>query len=232
MRGIPNNPVECLDCKRHIAYPKDRLCNGCRSKRRPKKYPFTPEMDDYLRRVYADNSVNKHALTEAITAFAQRYRLPRHQVSHRAGRLGITFDTRRKWTPEEIQTLRELSGVKCVKAIAKRLRRADHFVSAMMDRLRISYAVTEGYNRREVCQMMGVSPTTVIQWVRSGLLKVNRETDRITEVSLSKFIRNHPDKYSLKRVDEAWFKGMIFPSFGLSYARTSSEPSQTVAMVE
>lgn len=231
MRGIPKDAVECVDCQLPRGSKKDSLCASCRLKRRPKKYPFTPEMDDYLRRVYADNSYNKNALGEAITAYEKRYRLPRYVVRARASRLGVSVDNRRRWTPEEIATLRNLAGSMSVKEIAAKMGRGHTCVAAMMDSQRISRKITEGYTRQEVCQLLGVSATTTIKWVRSCLLKVNAETDRVTEASMAKFIRNHPDKYSLKRVDEAWFKGMIFPSFGLSYARTASEPSQTAVMV-
>jgi hypothetical protein len=212
------NPVECLDCKLVRANPKDSLCRACRMRRTPKKYPFTAEMDDYIRKIYADNSVNKKDLSAAITAFADRHKMPRHQVTLRASRLGLAFNkNRRRWTAEEIDTLHTLAGTKGVNEIARRLHRAYTSVSAMMDSLRISRKVMEGYTCRDVSMVLGVSPRTVDKWILDGRLKVDGETGRVTEMSLSRFIRNHPDKYSLKRVDETWFKGMIFPSFGVNF---------------
>jgi hypothetical protein len=50
-----------------------------------------------------------------------------------------------------------------------------------------------------------------------------------------KFLRDHPEEYRLNRVDEAWFKGLMFPSFGRAYiprsanARTKQPTSEVAA---
>jgi hypothetical protein len=32
-----------------------------------------------------------------------------------------------------------------------------------------------------------------------------------------RFLRDHPEEYRLNRVDETWFKGLMFPLFGRAY---------------
>jgi hypothetical protein len=34
-----------------------------------------------------------------------------------------------------------------------------------------------------------------------------------------KFLREHPEEYRLSRVDEAWYKGLLFQSFGIKRDR-------------
>jgi hypothetical protein len=70
-------------------------------------------------------------------------------------------------------------------------------------------------------------------WIKLGWLRV--QDDRITETSMMKFLRDHPEEYRLNRVDEAWFKGLMFPSFGRAYiprsanARTKPPTSEVAA---
>jgi hypothetical protein len=59
----------------------------------------------------------------------------------------------------------------------------------------------------------------VKKWIKMGWVRL--QDNRLTEASVAKFLRDHPDEYKLNRVDEAWFKGILFPAFG----RTSREPS-------
>lgn len=226
MRGIPGQPVTCEVCGNDEGCPTDKRCSKCRIKAVAalgRKYTFTPEMDEMIRRIYADNASNRKELRRGLDRFAQMYRFPRHVPRYRAQRLGVTRDTRHPWTPEEIEILRELSGVKPVRYISERLKRGPTTVQAMMDRLKISRAVLDGYSREQVAQVTGASTKSIARWIDQGRLRVDTDTDRVTEASLARFLRNHQDCYSLKRVDEMWFKDMIFSRAGSAAVQERAE---------
>ena len=54
-----------------------------------------------------------------------------------------------------------------------------------------------------------VRPDKLDQWVRDGLLKPASD-GRLSEVAVARFIRKYPQEYDLARVDQAWFKAMVF----------------------
>lgn len=228
MRGYPNNPVPCTSCDSPYGAPKDGLCSRCRVKKHqpsPVKYPFRPEDDAYLRRIYSDHAHDSRRLRVAIGAFAKRLGYPRHFVVIRAGVLGIQVRQRWHWRPEEIERLRELIGVKRPLHIARTLKRSYSSVVCQIRRLEMSSRLSEGYSRQDASQVLGVTPETVQQWIRRGFLRVEQESDRIAESEMKRFLRRHPELYDLRRVDQAWFKGMIFPSFGMDEALRAEKNS-------
>jgi hypothetical protein len=86
-----------------------------------------------------------------------------------------------------------------------------------MEHINISHRITEGYTREQAAMVLGVSTPMIERWIKARWLRISLETNRITERSLANFIRSHPEQYSLKRVDEVWFKGMMFPgAFGVN----------------
>jgi hypothetical protein len=72
--------------------------------------------------------------------------------------------------------------------------------------------VSADYSQQDIEQLLGVGRRRVCQWIKNGWLQLLN--GRVTEKSVAKFLRLHPEEYQLSRVDEAWFKGMLFPSFG------------------
>lgn len=67
----------------------------------------------------------------------------------------------------------------------------------------------------DVQYLLGVGGRSIKKWIKLGWLRV--QNDRITEASMVKFLREHPEEYRLNRVDETWFKGLLFPSFGRNH---------------
>ncbi len=133
-------------------------------------------------------------------------------ILSRAAVLGLSFAVRRPWTESEIASLREDLGTRNKSQIAKRLGRTYYSVKAQVARLALSARVSADYSHQDVQQLLGVGRKRVCQWMQKGWLHLLN--GRITEKSLDKFLRQHPEEYQLSRVDEAWFKGMLFPSFG------------------
>jgi hypothetical protein len=88
-------------------------------------------------------------------------------------------------------------------------------VKAQCSRLSIQSRLTSGYSRADVEYLLGVGARSVRKWIKLGWLRV--QDDRITETSMVRFLRDHSEEYRLNRVDETWFKGLLFPSFGRNY---------------
>lgn len=133
-------------------------------------------------------------------------------ILSRAEVLGLSFCAKRSWTEAELESLQENLGTLSKSQIARRLGRTYYSVKAQVARMGLSARVSADYSQQDVEQLLGVGRKRVCQWIRNGWLRLRGE--KITERSLEKFLRLHPEEYQLSRVDEAWFKGMLFPSFG------------------
>ena len=214
MRGIPNNPVPCTKCGAPDGFPNCGVCRRCRPPHVRKKYCWTPDLDARLRRIYAEHAGNRNLLGPAVTALAKHIGCPRYIVFFRAGTLRIRTSRGRSWTPQEIQFLRENASVHSLSYIQRALRRGYTSVVSKLSYLHISFRVTEGYSRGELQQLFCVSQKLLVEWIRRGWLRPTKDTNRISEEQVRRFIQKHPEQYSLKRVDEAWFKGIVFPAFG------------------
>jgi hypothetical protein len=132
----------------------------------------------------------------------------------RATQLGLSSATRR-WTPAELELLGDMAGSFSKSAIARKLGRSYWSVKGQCAKLRIQSRITSGYSRVDVQDLLGVGGRSLTKWIKLGWLKL--QNDRITEASMVKFLREHPEEYRLSRVDETWFKGLVFPSFGRNY---------------
>jgi len=228
VRGIPNNPVACRSCGELKGSPADQLCHGCRIRNRPnpnKKFSWTAQLDQELKLVYQE-SRNRVELTEGINAFQRRARFTRVVILARAAELGLSSPSRR-WTQTEIDILCDLAGSQSKSAIARKLGRSYCSVKAQCAKQNISARLSSGYSRADVEFLLGVGARSVRKWIKSGWLRLQQ--DRVTESGITKFLREHPEEYTLSRVDEAWFKGLLFPSFGRNYIPASGEGRKQVS---
>jgi hypothetical protein len=225
MRGTPNHLVKCEKCGAPDGFPNCKLCRRCRPPEVRQKYFFTPELDAWIRRVYADNH-DRDSLGEGITALAKRMGCPRYIVYNRAARLGIRMFGGDRWTSDEIAYLRNHAGIKSIAAMRRELRRSFTSIKSKMEAMHLSRRITEGYSRAELKELFGISGLLVARWVSKGWIVADEESDRVTEESVVRFLKTHPEEYSLKRIDEAWFKGLIFPAFGCMRHRLGNAPSR------
>ncbi|HEV7552444.1 MAG TPA: hypothetical protein VGP65_12215, partial [Candidatus Angelobacter sp.] len=193
-----------------------QLCHGCRIRTRPNprhKFWWTPELDRELRICYQE-ARDRRDLTLRLGVFQKRTGFTRVVMQARATLLGLSSPSKR-WTAAELETLGELAGTLSKSAIARKLGRSYSSVKAQCSRLCIGSRLTSGYSRADVEYLLGVGARSVKKWISLGWLKL--QDDRITETSMMKFLRDHPEEYRLSRVDEIWFKGLLFPSFGRAY---------------
>ena len=143
-------------------------------------------------------------------------------ILNRAVDLGLAYCQRRPWTADEIDTLREHAGRVTPGAIAHKLNRTHASVRSKLKQLKISARISEGYTQVDLCCLLGVSPKSIRNWIAWGWLR--GVAGRIPETSVVRFLRQHPDQYQLSRVDEAWFKGLIFPAFNhITQSRTARQ---------
>jgi hypothetical protein len=180
-----------------------------------KKFVWTEALDQALTRTY-QSSKRREELTKGLNHFQRLTGFTRIVITSRAGALGLSFVERRKWTAEELEFVREHAGELSHSAIARRLKRTNYSVKAKVSQLALSLRVREGYSIDDLRSLLGVRASSVRRWVVAGWLRL--QNDRVSETSVRQFLFEHPEEYSLRRVDEAWYKGLIFPTFGRSHA--------------
>ena len=231
MRGVPNNPVRCVRCSRMKGCATDGLCHSCRMLRRSptgRKFIWTPELDETLQRVYK-TALTRAELTANITHLQRRTGFTRNAILSRAVQLGLSFSTRRAWSAEDLRTLQELAGRTTLKALAAKLNRTHASVKGKVKGLGLSVRLSEGYSREDLRQLLGVSARSVQTWLAAGWLRPVR--GRIPETGVLKFLRLHSEQYHLGRVDQAWFKGLLFPAFNSATQRPAARPARRVETV-
>jgi hypothetical protein len=222
MRGVPNNPVKCIGCGRMNGCLRDRLCHSCRIRSRPparRKFVWTVELDNSLRREYT-NAHSRAELSANLDQLQRNTGFTRNVILERAVQLGLGFSVRRPWTTPDLRVLDDAAGQVTPKALAAKLNRTYGSVKAKMKERRLSARVSEGYTEDDLRQLLGVSVRSVGKWLSMGWLRTAQ--GRITEASVVKFLKFHSEEYHLGRVDQAWFKGLLFPAFNFSTARLES----------
>jgi hypothetical protein len=130
---------------------------------------------------------------------------------------------RRPWTPAEDEIIREKIGVCSVGHLAKTLDRTWQAVKWRAGKLNLSIRPADGFSVDDLVKAFGVYELKVRRWAERGLLgKVNKAVPpvgwRFTESAVIRFIRSYPHEYSLARVDQTWFKGMLFGTPGMKLA--------------
>jgi len=180
-----------------------------------RKYHFTPELHDELRRAYCGR---RHELTAALHKLAWQTGWPRDVLKREAQRLGITrASSQRAWSEADLAYVREKVGVVSVNQIARHLRRSKASVTAKAERLRLSRRPQEGYTLTDLSEVFGESRHKVRRWMDRGLFgKVHKHGGRrVTEKNVLRFIRDHYYEIDLRRVDDKWFKAMVFGEYGI-----------------
>ncbi len=227
-RGIPNNPVVCRNCEDPHGCPKDQLCHRCRIQGRPnpnKKYHWTSDLDLALKRVY-QQATTRRELSLNLDHFQLRTGFARVVIVARAAMLSLA-QKRKRWTMAEIDFLTDAAGRLSKSAIAKRLNRSYWSVKAEFSKLDMHSRLRDGYSQDDVAYLLGASARSVRKWIGLGWLRLQHS--RITEASLIRFIRMHPEEYQLSRVDEAWFKGVLFSEFGRKHTNALGSGSASCA---
>jgi hypothetical protein len=155
----------------------------------------------------------KSALSLALDKLERKTGWPRHALLSEAKRLGIvTADHRREWTPAETEYIQERLGVVSVRQIAKRLGRTAESVQGRARKLAVSYRIREGYTMTDLAQVFGESDHKIRTWMSRGHFgRVHLvQGHRVAELNVVTFLRKHALEYDLRRMDQDWFKSMVF----------------------
>lgn len=153
-------------------------------------------------------------MSAGIARLARDTGWPRWVLRHEAMRLGITtWQGSRPWTAEEDAALRERAGVVSVYAIAQRLGRSHLAVQRRARGMALSLRVVEGYAIQDLADVLGAHHTTVRRWMDGGLfgpVHAVGGAKRVHEANVRRFLRRHAGVYDLRRVDQVWFKAVLF----------------------
>ena len=189
------------------------MCRKCRLRkfgRDRRKYFFDKSLTDELRAAYVGDRCD---LTRALDKLQARTKWPRDAFKVEANRLGLVHrGDRRPWTEEEDAYLAEKLGAMSMWALARKLGRTRWSIESRAAKLDLSLRVKWGYNLTDLATAFGVRYGQVQGWVARGLLGRTREWQgvRVDEKAVARFIRLHPHEYDLRRVDQWWFKGIVF----------------------
>jgi hypothetical protein len=154
-------------------------------------------------------------LIQNLNRIQQMSGFSRFTINSRAAVLGLSCDVRRPWSKEDLLFLRDNLGRINTTVIARKLGRTYYSVKAQVSKLGMSVRLTEGYTHADLQQLLSVSKRRVYKWVQMDWLRM--KANRASEASVARFLRSHPGEYVLSRVDEAWFKGLIFPAFNTAW---------------
>lgn len=203
-----------------------------------KKYFFTPEHDAMIRREYAMIKRSRDS-RKVLDILEPRIGFPRHIISMRAQRLGVAM-THKPFAAAELRYIENYAGDMSSKALATALGRSYESVKCKINRLGFSGKVNWGYSVQDIEQCFGVSYKTVCHWLKMKWLSYATKGtakgysthqvafihgDRISEACVRYFIQSRPEQYDLRKVDQAWFKGVIAEHWKASEEALKSDPA-------
>ena len=177
-----------------------------------KHWPNDPHIDEQIR--FAHQRATKKGDIERL---AKQVGRPVWYVSKRARDLGLTTPRFKEpaWSAEElaiVEATRELTPEGTKRALARAgFKRSGTAVVVKRKRLSIPVPERVGiYSTGQVANLLGYERTTVIRWVRLGLLRADKRGDdhEITEQQLRQFLIRHPLQVDLRRLplgNRPWF---------------------------
>lgn len=167
--------------------------------------------DELIRSAYADGSRG------AVTELAIKLGVERWRISKRAGELGVA-SVRLKdadWGAGELKVL-EQYGDQGAAIVHRELRKLGHdrsvgSVATMVAQWAAKRERDDCWSAREVAELMGVDPHTVLRWITQGGLKARQSGGQweITRKAMKQWVVSHAQSVDLKRVDKYWFIDML-----------------------
>lgn len=153
----------------------------------------------------------------AIKQIAEDLKVPAWLVSRRAGQLGLSKGRLKEpnWTSAEIEIV-DRYGEEGVALVMRHLRasgfqRSVGSISSMLRRRQVEQLGHMGLSARAVAEMMGVDGKTVVRWIEVlGLpAKSHEGIWQISRKSLRKWLLDNPASFSLEKVRQDWFMGLM-----------------------
>ena len=170
-------------------------------------YPFSAELTELLRDAYRTG--RRREVSERLRKVMRlRPEWPAWVWFNEAARLGLQAEIgRRRWSASEDRELMLCLGSETVATIAARIGRSRRAVYQRAEKLRISTMVRDGFSETGLAACFGVSQKAVATWVEEGWLVMR--AGRISEEAVAAFVRQYPQAYDLRRVDQVWFKSLL-----------------------
>jgi hypothetical protein len=203
---------------------RDGLCKSCRCRHglTRRKFFWTEEQIALLKWAYQAETVK--GLKTRVDKVVAATGFPRQVVLKEARRHALSA-THAIWSEQEKQFLCDHTGEMTVSEMAKALHRGHDTTFQMLRKLGFSSRIREGYTIKDLRQAFCVSDKKIDRWLDMGWLSFNKR-GRIDETNVLAFIRDHSEEYSLKRVDEYWFKSLVFPHFAAELLPTQRGRNQ------
>lgn len=185
-------------------------------KRFARKYATTAEIDQRIRDGYA--RMRRRGDLQRLALEVAR---PAWWVSKRAVTLGLTRERIRaaEWSREEVALLHEWAT--CVlptirlKLKAAGFARSETAIAVKLKRLQIDCSDPDVWTATELASLLGVNGKTVADWVHRRGLVAKLEGGgangvfRIRRAALRAWLKDHHGHVDLRRVDQAWFWGLV-----------------------
>jgi hypothetical protein len=134
-------------------------------------------------------------------------------ITRRAFELGLRpRQVKRFWTKAEEEFLAEHAGSYSLDWIADKLHMSTMAVRCKAHKLRLRMTFSDGYNTRDLAEVMGVSDWQIRRWVDLGKLKyakIYRRSYIFDEAEIVKFMMKNPLAFTLAKVDQAWFMDIM-----------------------
>lgn len=185
-----------------------------------RKYFFTLEIDECIRRVYRTNTGNGE-----VNELARRLGMPRWAVQKRAREIEA-YEIKikePKWSEKEIQVLERVAHTQ-PEAIRRHLKkhgfnRSTTGIILKRKRLRLLKNL-EGYSATNLAGCFGVDVKTITRWINLGYLKAKRRgtarTEKqggdqwwVKEKSIKSFIVENIGLIDIRKVDKFWFVDLL-----------------------
>mgnify|MGYP000151990217 CR=1 FL=1 len=187
------------------------------------RWPATPEIDAALQR-----EAPACATVAQLRALADRLQRPLPWLRRRCAELGVAAISQpvREWTRAELRLLEQHAHLPAIE-ISRAMRRAGHRRSAgavalRLRRIGMDRSDPDSHTTTDISALLGVSSATVSEWIRQhGLRASRRQPDdpaadgkhyRVHRKDLRAWLRDHPSRVDLAKVDKTWFLDLALGS--------------------
>lgn len=184
---------------------------------------FTSTMDDAVRDAYLNYTPG------SIRKLAEELNVDHGVIRRRANKLGLPKIRQnrysvgyRRWTGPEVRLLleNESLNIRQLETIFHRhgfirssgaidcFRRLHH--SWLAKHHQDEFA--QGYSTFQIHGLLGVDHSTVLRWIKKGLIKAHQpscENWRIRREDLLRFLLEHPSRFDCKNVDTYWLMDLV-----------------------
>lgn len=192
-----------------------------------RKYSFTPEMDEEIRRCYRERvGIRATRYLGPVKALAEKMGLPRWRISKRAVELEILPVQKKEpdWSDTEIWILKKCAH-RCFARIQIYLKRAGYQrtiqgIRMQKKRMKLSRNTMDGYTANSLSLCFGTDVHTVMTWIRKGWLKAEkRGTARTPQQGgdewfirpewVRGFIKKNVAVIDFRKLDKYWLVEML-----------------------